>query len=97
MYKVSILRDKFYMRYKDNLIFNYCMVMGSAFYRHKVCFFPIIWREDDQISNVKMVNQAVTVLKLLGEFMLNKQKFVETEHRDKIIENYSAQIIYKNH
>lgn len=43
MYKVTILKDKFYVKYKDNLIFNYCMVMGSAYYKHKVKFFPIIW------------------------------------------------------
>lgn len=97
MYKTSILRDKFYIKYKDNLVFNYCMVMGSAFYKHKVCFFPIMWREDDQVSNVKMVNQAITVLQLLGDFMLNKRKFVEAEHRDKVIEEYSAQMIYKNY
>ena len=97
MYKTSILRDKFYMKYKDNLVFNYCMVMGSAFYKHKVCFFPIMWREDDQVSNVKMVNQAITVFQLLGDFMLNKRKFVEAEHRDKVVERYSAQVIYKNY
>ena len=73
MYKVEILKDKFYLKYKDNLIFNYCMVMGSAYYKHKVKFFPIVWREDDQVSNVKMVNQAVTVLKLLGSFVLYKK------------------------
>lgn len=96
MYKVSILKDKFYMKYNDNLIFNYCMVMGSAYYKHKVKFFPIIWREDDQVSNVKMVNQAFTVLKLLGSFICNKNKFVTTEHRDKVVEAYTAQVVYKN-
>lgn len=96
MYKVDILRDKFYLKYKDNLIFNYCMVMGSAYYKHKVKFFPIIWREDDQVSNVKMVNQAITVLKLLGSYIINKKKFVTSEHRDKVVENYTAQVIYKN-
>ncbi|MGN1167764.1 MAG: glycosyltransferase family 2 protein [Lachnospiraceae bacterium] len=96
MYKVSILKDKFYLKYKDNLIFNYCMVMGMAYYKHKVQFFPIIWREDDQVSNVKMVNQAVTVLKLLGSYIFNKKKFVEAEHRDKIIEEYTAQVVYQN-
>ena len=96
MYRVKILEDEFYLKYKDNLIFNYCMVMGSAYYKHKVRFFPIIWREDDQVSNVKMVNQALTVLKLLGSFMMNKRKFVEGEHRDKVIEDYSAQIIFEN-
>lgn len=96
MYKVSILRDKFYLKYKDNLIFNYCMVMGSAYYMHKIRFFPIIWREDDQVSNVKMFSQAIIVLKLLGSFMINRKKFMNSEHRDKIIEAYTAQVIYKN-
>ena len=96
MYKVEILKNKFYMKYKDNLVFNYCMVMGSAYYKHKVKFFPITWREDDQVSNVKMVNQALTVLKLLGSFVINKKKFVESEHRDKVVGEYTAQIIYHN-
>lgn len=96
MYKVDILKDNFYLKYKDNLIFNYCMVMGSAYYKHKVKFFPIIWREDDQVSNVKMVNQAITVLKLLGSFVINKKKFVESEHRDKIVSDYTAQVVYSN-
>ena len=96
MYKVSILKDGFYLKYKDNLMFNYCMVMGSAYYKHKVKFFPIIWREDDQVSNVKMVNQAVVVLKLLWSYITNKKKFVVDEHRDKIVEAYTAQTIYSN-
>ena len=72
------------------------MVMGSAYYKHKVRFFPIVWREDDQVSNVKMANQAVTVLKLLMEFVLHKKKFISGEHRDKVIRNYSAKPIYTN-
>ncbi len=96
MYKTEILKNDFYIKYKDNLIFNYCMVMGSSYYKHKVRFFPIIWREDDQVSNVKMVNQAITVLKLLGSFVINKKRFVESEHRDKIIEEYTAQVVFSN-
>ena len=96
MYKVSILKNEFYIKYKDNLVFNYCMIMGSSFYKHKVKFFPIVWREDDQVSNVKMVNQAFTVLKLLVSFVINKKKFVETEHRDKVIKEYSAKRIFTN-
>ena len=96
MYKTHILKNKFYLKYKDNLIFNYCMVMGSAFFKHKIKFFPIIWREDDQVSNVKMVSQAVTVLKLLGQFMINRKKFVIAEHRENTIAEYAAQVIYTN-
>lgn len=96
MYRVNSIRNKFYMKYKDNLMFNYCMVLGQAYYKMNVKFFPILWREDDQVSNVKMVNQAITVLKMLGSYMTNKKKFVEGEHRDKIIEAYTAQVVYTN-
>lgn len=96
MYRTGILKDRFYIKNKDNLIFNYCMIMEHAYYKHKVEFFPIVWREDDQVSNVKMVNQAITVLKLLGSYIVNKKKFITAEHRDKIIDQYSAQCIYAN-
>lgn len=94
MYKTDILKDKFYLKYKDNLVFNYCMVMGSAYYKHKVKFFPIIWREDDQVSNVKMVSQAFMVLKLLAQYVFGKKKFITAEHREVAHENYTAKVVY---
>ena len=94
MYKIDVLKSRFWEKYKDNLMFNYCMVLGSAFYKHKVRYFPILWREDDQVSNVKMMNQALVVLKLLGSYILNKKKFINGEHRDKPIEKYTAQVVF---
>ena len=96
VYRVSILKDNFYIKYKDNLMFNYCMILGSIFYKQKIHFFPIVWREDDQISNVRMFNQAVVVLKLLGNYVLNKRKFVQSEHRDVIRTDYAAEVIFSN-
>ncbi len=93
MYRVDILRDSFYLKYKDNLMFNYCMVLGSAYYKHHIKFFPILWREDDQVSNVKMVNQAIVVLKMLFSYMINKKKFVRLEHRDRTVSEYKADVI----
>ena len=94
LYKVEILKDRFYLKYKDNLMFNYCMILGSSYYKHKIQFFPILWREDDQVSNVKMINQAIVVLKLLADYMLDKKKFVTREHRDQVIEAYTAKVIF---
>ena len=53
-------------------------------------------REDDQVSNVKMASQAITVLKLLASFVKNKRQFVRAEHRDIIREAYTAQVVYTN-
>ena len=96
MYKTEILKNRFYEKFKDNLMFNYCMILGSVYYQHKMKFFPITWREDDQVSNVKMVNQAIVVLKLLFRYALDKKKFVNEEHRDKVISAYTAEVVYDN-
>lgn len=96
MYKVSSLASRFYEKYKDNLMFNYCMILGSTYYHQKMRFFPILWREDDQVSNVKMVNQAIVVLKLLGGYIFNRKKFIAAEHRDKVVKAYTAKCVYSN-
>lgn len=96
MYKVSSLKSNYYLKFKDNLMFNYCMVLGSSYYKQKIKFFPILWREDDQVSNVKMVSQAISVLQLLVSYILNKNVFITKDHRDKKINEYIAQVIYCN-
>ena len=93
MYSCKMLQSRFYFKYKDNLMFNYCMILGSAYLKHRIRFFPILWREDDQVSNVKMVSQALTVLSLLFSFILNPEGFVFAEHRDKQQKEYTGEFI----
>lgn len=71
MYSTEMLKDKFYQKFPDNLMFNYCMVMASEYYGHNIKFFPISWRETDQVSNVKMANQAIKVLSMLWDYYKN--------------------------
>ena len=92
IYSVKMLEDSFYEKFPDNLMFNYCMILASQYYGHNICFYPITWREDDQVSNVKMVNQAVTVLKMLFAYSRNPA-VIEEDYRDKVIEEYKAEII----
>ena len=96
LYKVDMLKNEFYKMFPDNLMFNYCMILASNYYKHDICFKPISWREDDQVSNVKMFNQAVTVLKMLGKYWVNKKKFMEKDLRQVKIENYAAEVICQN-
>lgn len=89
-YKVEILKNKFYYKFPDSLLFNYCMIMASSYYNQKIKFFPISWREEDQVSNVKMVNQAIKVLKYLFSYVVNKKTIEIRDYRDKKIEKYEA-------
>lgn len=92
MYNVKMLENKFYYKFPDRLTFNYCMILATNYYKQNIQFFPITWREDDQVSNVKMLNQALNVLKMLFTYMFN-HKYIENEFRDNIIEEYTAKEI----
>lgn len=94
MYSTNILRTKFFLRFKDNLMFNYCMILSAAFYKHRIEFFPIRWSESDQVSNVKMMSQAITVLKLLFSYAISPKKFILAEHRDNATFTYKSEEIF---
>ena len=96
IYNVNMLKSNFFLKYPDNLMFNYCMVMAIQYYRQKALFFPISWREDDQVSNVKLFNQAKKVLGLLMNYMLNHKKFMEKDLRDVHRADYTAKVIASN-
>ena len=89
-YKVEALKNKFYFRFPDNLLFNYCMILASAYYKQNIKFFPISWREEDQVSNVKMTSQALKVLKYLLSFTINKKQIEIKDFRSKEIEEYTS-------
>ena len=92
MYNTKIFKNNFYHKFPDRLTFNCCMLFAADYYKQTIKFFPISWREDDQISNVKMFSQAKITLKMAVKYRFNK-KFVKSEFREKIIEEYTAKEI----
>ncbi|RII36119.1 glycosyltransferase family 2 protein [Clostridium chromiireducens] len=95
MYSISMLRSKFYVRFPDNLIFNDCMILASDYYKHNVVFFPISWREEDQVSNVKMIGLCVGLLNMAIKYFIKKREFIKSEMREEVREEYKAKVIYE--
>lgn len=93
MYNVKILNG-FYEKYADRLTFNCYMLLASKAYNHNCLFFPITWREDDQVSNVKMFSQALITLKIALKYLFVGKKYLESEHREVIVKKYTAKVIY---
>lgn len=93
LYHTRMLADDFYRKFPDNLTFNYCMIMAASHYRQRVMFFPISWREEDQVSNVKLFSQATRVLKMLGSFCFRRAGFLTSELRVTPRADYTAQCI----
>lgn len=94
MYRLADFRDFYYKMFPDDLTFNYVMLLGSYYHKQKVKFFPISWREEDQVSNVKLFRQAVKVLRLLSGYLFRRGKFLSSEMRNTSFEQYSGKIIY---
>ena len=95
LYNLKIFEDNFHIKFPDNLTFNYCNLLGHCYLKHEFKFIPISWREDDQLSNVKLFRQAWQILTYLFKFWVSSKTFLQKEHRTQIYD-YSYEIIYSS-
>lgn len=96
MYKVSTLKSGYFMKYPDTLYFNDLMILASCYYKQDMFFYPISWREEDQVSNNKLWSFSCSLLKMLWNYVKNKKKYLEQDMRIKKIEDYTAQVVWEN-
>ena len=94
LYSVRALSDRTYRLHADDLTFNYHMILRSISDHWRIRFFPIVWREDDQISNVKMFRQALRVLNIALEYLFRRKNFLLKDHSGRPGETYDASIVF---
>lgn len=92
LYRLAAYREFYYKTFPDDLTFNYVMLLASYYRKQTVRFFPISWREDDQVSNVRLFRQAFKVLRLLARFGLRRGAFIASELRTRAFASYTGQI-----
>lgn len=95
LYRLAALREFYYRSFPDDLTFNYVMLLGSFYRRQDVRFFPISWREEDQVSNVRLVRQATRVLGLLARYVAGPAGFLRSEMRQQARDAYPGEIVYQ--
>ena len=93
MYKVETLKNRYFIKYPDTLYFNDLMILASCFYKHKMLFYPISWREEDQVSNNKLVSFSISLLKMLFNYIFNRKSYFSKDLRMIERESYSAKIV----
>ncbi len=69
------------VHFPDDLHFNPYLLVGMVDRGLRLLFFPITWREDDQVSNVKMASQAMKTLGAAREFVMQRDFLRRGEHR----------------
>lgn len=68
-------------RLPDDLHFNPYLLVAMVDRGLRVLFFPISWREDDQVSNVRMASQALKTLGAAREYLMRRSTLRSGEHR----------------
>lgn len=90
-----VMEDSRIITYADDLRFNIYLLLGLFQKDMKVQYFPISWREDDQVSNVKMTSQALRTLQLLWKSIVRRQSFWSTDHREVRHAGYSFDVVFQ--
>ena len=96
LYKVASLKNKYFIRFPDTLYFNDCMILAQSHLKQKTLFFPISWKEEDQVSNNKIFKFGISLMKLCMDYIKGPQRFVEKEMRSRIVSDYGYAVIYSN-
>lgn len=73
-YKTSYLRSKFYLSFPNDLTFNVYLLLYGIYCKSVFRFFPLTWREEDQVSNAKLFSQTKRMLGLLMQYLFCRKK-----------------------
>jgi hypothetical protein len=82
------------MKYPDDLMFNYVMLMNSYLKKQAIHFFPINWVEEDQISNVKFLSHCLKVFKIWVICLISKKYFIQRYWVEEKNKEYQSQEIF---
>jgi dolichol-phosphate mannosyltransferase len=95
LYATCRLAGREWLRFRDDLTFNYFLTLSMAVGGWRMRYFPISWREDDQVSNVRMFSQAMRVLRIVVEFALRRARFLRRDHSGRPGRDYRADVLYQ--
>lgn len=80
----------------DDLYFNPYLLAAMADRRMRISFFPISWREDDQVSNVRMASQALKTLGAAWEYLTNRPFLRTGDHRTIRRDGYAFDVLARH-
>jgi glycosyltransferase involved in cell wall biosynthesis len=94
LYAVSALADRSYLRHANDLTFNCHMLLHSVAAGWRIRFFPIVWREDDQVSNVKLVRQSLRTLAIMLDYIFRRGRYLKNDHSNRPCAAYTATLSF---
>ena len=94
VYNMKMLENKFYLKFPNGLTFNYYMTFYTVGIKASFKYFPLTWREEDQISNLNMINHFKEWLIIIKDYLFNFNFFMNEYHCP--VQKYEYKKLYTN-
>jgi glycosyltransferase involved in cell wall biosynthesis len=91
-FRVGWLRGHGWGNFADDLTFNIHLLLRLVHDRARLRFFPISWREDGQVSNVRLVRQTCRTLAILWGYGWGGGAYLARDHARREPADYRSHI-----
>ena len=75
IFSAKFFQNETIMKMPNDLTFNYHLILYISSKKISYNFFPISWKEEDQISNMRAIKQIFQLLKIILNFIFFKKNF----------------------
>jgi glycosyltransferase involved in cell wall biosynthesis len=90
IFRVSKLSMDEILNYPNDLTFDVHILLRAIHQNQHILFFPITWTEEDQVSNAKVVKQAITILALFTKYFFAKGSALNFSNSEFSYLNYNT-------
>lgn len=96
IFSVAWLRDRFYIGLADDLTFNNHLLLAMVARHARIAYFPISWREEDQMSNVRLFRQARRTLGIVLGYAVLRERYLQRLHATRPADGYTSTTAFRN-
>lgn len=76
IYGRKVFADTAYLAMPDDLTFSTCLLFDCIRKKCSFSFFPLTWREEDQVSNARVIRQGVILVIMMLRYFLRLKRFL---------------------
>ncbi len=96
LYSTEYLKSRFYLYFRNDLTYNVFMLFYGCFVKSKFKFFPLVWKEEDQISNAKVFQQGFRILGLISQYIFARKKIFSLDENEWSKIDYKSDIVFSS-
>lgn len=93
IYKTEYLKSHFYLPFPNDLSFNVFLLLYGIYVKSEFRFFPLTWREEDQVSNARLWKQTRRMLKLMFTYVFRRKKVFAVKENEFSRIDYRYEVI----